>query len=71
MPLKFRITIEPPESPNILDKVLNVDNLPKPILLSELDVLSMIRMSKTRNKNLSERLIDWYRRIDHRLRLIA
>lgn len=70
MTLKFRIHVEDVDSPSIFEKWSQLNKFPSALRISELDLLSMIRMSRARNKDLHERLVEWYGKIDQNFRLI-
>jgi len=70
MPLTFRITIEEADSPSMFIKWAKANDFPKDFSICELELLSMIRMSRSRNKSLYDRLAKWYGSIDQKFRLI-
>lgn len=70
MPLTFRISIEEADSPSMFVKWAKANDFPTDIIICELDLLSILRMSRSRNKNLYEKMVKWYGRIDQKFRLI-
>ena len=70
MSLHFELNITESDDPILLVKWLKKSQFPEVFMFSELDILSIIRMSRTRNKALHERLKEWYGDIDPRFRLI-
>jgi hypothetical protein len=69
--LKFKIKVEEPDAPNVFEKFVNASKFPTSLPISELDMLSLIRIARGRNRNLYARLIEWYRKIDGKFRLVA
>lgn len=70
MPLTFRISIEEADSPSMFVKWAKANNFPRDVIIGELDMLSILRMSRSRNKNLYEKMVKWYGQIDQKFRLI-
>ena len=70
MALHFKITIEEADSWNIFEKWAKATQFPRNIVVDEFELLSIIRMSRTRNKQLYERLINWYGKIDQKFRVL-
>ena len=70
MSLKFKVSIEDNDAPSIFEKWAKLNKFPKDLTLSEFDVLSVIRMSRKRNKDLHNRVIDWYGKIDQKFRVL-
>lgn len=70
MVLKFKMYVEEPDAPTIFEKWILTNKFPKSLMLSELDILSIIRMSRLRNRKLYDRILPWYGKIDQKFRLI-
>lgn len=70
MSLHFKMTISESDDPILLVKWIKKSHFPDTFTLTELDILSIIRMSRTRNKTLHERMKRWYGDIEPRFRLI-
>lgn len=70
MVLHFRIVIEEADSWNIFEKWAKANKFPRDLSLTEFDILSIIRMSRKRNKQLYEKVVNWYGRIDQKFRVL-
>jgi len=70
MALHFNMTVVESDDPVLLVKWIKKSHFPETFALSELDILSIIRMSRTRNKSLHDRLKSWYGDINPKFRLI-
>lgn len=70
MVLNFKITIEYPDAPTIFQKWSIMNKFPSSLTLTELEVLSILRMSRNRNQRLHKKFLEWYGKIDQRFRMI-
>lgn len=70
MSLHFTVSIDNADDWNALVKFMKMNKFPIEFSLSEFDVLSIIKMSKGRNRGLHDRLLSWYQSIDERFRIV-
>jgi hypothetical protein len=68
--LHFKVKIDEADSWNLFEKWVKATKFPPSLQLNEFDVLSIIRMSRKRNKELYEKIIGWYGKIDQKFRVI-
>jgi len=68
--LNFKVTIEYPDAPDIFQKWSYANKFPPSLQITELDVLSILRMSRNRNQRLHKKFLEWYGRIDQKFRMI-
>lgn len=68
--LHFKVEIDRQESLNVFENLLKSSEMPPPLKITEYDMLSAIRMSRHRNRELYNKLIAWYGAIPQKLRVI-
>jgi hypothetical protein len=68
--LHFTVTIVESDSWNIFEKWAKASEFPMSLKLTEFDVLSIIRMSRNRNKELYDKILTWYGGIDQKFRVL-
>jgi len=68
--LHFTVTIDEADSWNIFEKWAKASQFPTSLVLTEFDLLSIIRMSRNRNKELYDKVLKWYGGIDQKFRVL-